>query len=74
MGTDSASRAGVPKTEKDLHQGTDHAASRAGQADHSPNGRKLIRDCSHSQSVRCFRGSQAGQFLLPEVLSSRTEL
>jgi len=74
MGVDAASRIGVPETEKDLHQGTDPPPFRSGQADHSPNRRVWIRECGHSQSVRRIWGSQAGQFLLPEVLFSRTEL
>jgi hypothetical protein len=74
MGMDSGSRLGVPETEKDLHRGTDPPAIRAAQANHSPTGREWIRDCGHSQSVGCVRGSQASQFQLPDVLSSRTEL
>jgi len=74
MGMDSASRIGVPETDNDLHRGTDPPAFRSGQADHSGNGREWICDCGHSQPVRRFQGSQAGQFLLAEVLFSRTEL
>ena len=74
MGIDSGSRVGIPKTEQDLHWSTDPPAFRSGQANHSPNGCEWIRDCGHSQSVQCFRGSQASQFLLREALSSQTEL
>jgi len=74
MGMDAASRIAVPETAKDLHQGTNPPAFRSGKADHSTNGHEWICDCGHSHSVQCFRGSQASQFLLPEVLSSRTEL
>jgi len=74
IGMDVASPIGVLDTQKDRHQGTDTAAFRSGQANHSPNRPKWIRDCGHTQSVQQFRGSQAGQFLVPEVLFSGTEL
>jgi len=72
MGMDAASRSGVPETERHLHRGTDPPAFRSGKADHFPNGRDWICDCRHPQPVICFRGSQTGQFILPEVLFSRT--
>ena len=73
MGMDAGSRIGVPETEKDLHRGTEPPAFRSSQADHSPNAREWIRDCGYSQPVKLFRGCQAGQFVLAEVLFSRTE-
>jgi len=74
MGMDLGSRVGIPTTTKDCHWSTDPPAFRSIQADHPPKGRKCICDCGHSPSVRCFPGSQASQFQLPELLFSRTEL
>jgi len=74
MTMDFGSRVGVPETETDLHQGTNPPAFQSGQADHSPNRLQWILNCGHSQSVQCFPGSQASQYLPPEVLSSLTEL
>ena len=54
MGMDSGSRVGLPKTEKDLHRGTDPPAFRSGQADHSPNGREWIRNGGHPQQYDVF--------------------
>jgi len=74
MATDSASQNGVPQTEKDLPGGTDPPTFSSGPADHSSNECKWICHCTHPQPVGCFRGSQSGQFLLPEVVFSWTEL
>ena len=42
LGMHSESQVSVQKPEKDLHQSTDPAAFRSGQADHSPNGHEWI--------------------------------
>jgi len=74
MGSDSGSQPGVPHTKNHLHSGSDPPAFRSGQSDHSPDRREWICDCRHAQPVRCFQGSQAGQFQFQEVLSSQTEV
>jgi hypothetical protein len=74
MEMDLGSRVGILETEKDLHRGTNLRAFGCCQANHSANRRERIHDCRRPQSVRCFWGSQAIQFILAEVLSSRKEL
>jgi hypothetical protein len=74
MEMDVACRIRVPDTEKDFHQGPDFPELRSGKADHSTNGDNWISDCRQTKSVRRIRGSLDGQFLLPEVMFSETEL
>jgi len=64
----------VRNTIQGLHCSAELPSCSSAQHNDCPKGCLWKHGCRHSQSVRWFRGSQARQFLLPEVLSSQTKI